>query len=113
MLPEKRMLEIARAKVAFAEEMKHGPRLRRTFTAAPTTEWLAMPLPRSKAVAAETGQSVIDRLEDEAYARDPTLFWLWPERWEVPLRRETQRPDWFWMHIPTPEILAEIERLSR
>lgn len=96
-LPEKRMREIARAKVAFAKAMREPPRKRFGFYRTDqTTEWLAMPT-RAPVV---DDRAVIDRLEDEAYERDPTLFWLWPDRWNVPLRKESQRPDFFWLYLP-------------
>lgn len=98
-LPAKRMREIARAKVALAKELGKKPkktRRRNSYTDSTNTV-LRVTLP---APAKPTAQSVVDRLEDEAYAADPTLFWLWPQRWSVPMHRASQRFDWFWMHCP-------------
>ena len=42
-----------------------------------------------------------DLLENAAYERDPSLFWLWPERWiDTPVNKATQKFEAFWRFIP-------------
>lgn len=47
--------------------------------------------------------SVQDQLEADAYAADPTLFWLWPYRDNVPINKASQKPEPFWMFIGLEE----------
>lgn len=42
-----------------------------------------------------------DTLDAVAYAADPTLFWLWPRRWDdTPMNRASQKYEPFWNYIP-------------
>ena len=51
------------------------------------------------AAGVRVNQSAQDMLEDRAYATDPTLFWLWPDRWDVPLNKASQQHEPFWLWI--------------
>jgi hypothetical protein len=99
-LPEKRLLEIARAKVAFAKMMmKNGPEPRQFgFHRAATTPWLAMPTPIKAEPAAPL--SIIDSMEARLWSPGCTAFWLHPERWaDVPYGANGHLEP-FWMHLP-------------